>query len=110
MQETQSNPRSVADVIESIGRMMKAKELAPLIAHDVKTLYAKAAAGTIPSVKLAGSLCFDSYVKGFLGRGYCTWFKFLCCTPCFPASVSRCHWSAFAFVSEPITPYSWLGM
>ncbi len=62
MQETQSNPRSVADVIESIGRMMKAKELAPLIAHDVKTLYAKAAAGTIPSVKLAGSLCFDSYV------------------------------------------------
>jgi hypothetical protein len=32
VQETQSNPRSVADVIESLGRMMKAKELAPMIA------------------------------------------------------------------------------
>jgi hypothetical protein len=41
---------------------MKAKELAPLLAHDIKTIYAKAASGAIPSVKIAGSLCFDAYV------------------------------------------------
>jgi predicted DNA-binding transcriptional regulator AlpA len=55
-------PRSVADVIEAFSRLMKAKELAPLLGHKEKTLYAKAASGSIPSVKLCGSLLFDSYV------------------------------------------------
>lgn len=60
MPETHNTPRSVADIIEAYGRMMKAKELAPLLGLDPKTLYAKSA---IPgATRMAGSVRWDCYI------------------------------------------------
>jgi predicted DNA-binding transcriptional regulator AlpA len=63
VQENQPNPRSVADVIEGFGRMLTTKELAPLIGHEIKSLYAKGNSGKIPGqAKLAGTVAWDCYV------------------------------------------------
>ena len=59
-----SPPHSVADRIEAYGRMMTAKELAPYLALDTKTLYAKGASGTVPGqARMSGS--------GAVGLLYC---------------------------------------
>jgi excisionase family DNA binding protein len=69
MSDFGNKPSSVADQIEAFGRMMTAKELAPLLALDPKTMYAKAPLGLIPSIKLGGSLRFDSFeVAAWLRR------------------------------------------
>ena len=59
--KTRVAPRSVADRIESFERLLRARELAPLLGINSKTIYAQAASGAIPSLKLAGSLRFDSF-------------------------------------------------
>ena len=68
---TQDNaPRSIADIIESFGRMMTAKELAPLLAMSKSTLYDRTKAGTIPSTSIGGSdIRYDPYLIAQWLRG-----------------------------------------
>lgn len=56
-------PRSIADLLESMNRLLTAKELAPLLAMSKSTLYDRAKAGTIPSTSVGGSdVRFDPYL------------------------------------------------
>jgi len=55
-------PRSIADTIESFGRMLTAKELAPLLGESPKTLYARVKRGAQPAVLLGSAVKFDPYV------------------------------------------------
>jgi hypothetical protein len=55
---TIANPQRLAIFLPTVVRNV----VTAFPALSPKTIYAKAAAGTIPSVKLAGSLCFDCFV------------------------------------------------
>jgi predicted DNA-binding transcriptional regulator AlpA len=55
-------PRSIADTIESYGRMLTVKELAPLLGESPKTLYARVKRGAQPAILLGSAVKFDPYV------------------------------------------------
>jgi excisionase family DNA binding protein len=56
-------PRSIADVLESMGRLLTAKELAPMLAMSKSTLYDRAKDGTIPATSTGGTdVRFDPYL------------------------------------------------
>lgn len=57
-----TQPRSIADTIEAFGRMLTAKELAPLLGESPKTLYNRVKRGAQPAVLLGGAVKFDPYV------------------------------------------------
>jgi len=50
---------TLADKIEKIDHLLTINELAALISLSAKTLYSKVAAGTIPTIRISGSLRFD---------------------------------------------------
>ena len=52
---------SIADRIARWPSLMTAKVLAPMLDYDPKTLYAHAAAGKIPSIRMHGGIRFDPY-------------------------------------------------
>lgn len=55
-------PCSIATTIERYGRMLTAKELAPLLGESPKTLYNRVKRGAMPAVLLGGAVKFDPYV------------------------------------------------
>jgi predicted DNA-binding transcriptional regulator AlpA len=57
-----ASPRSIADIVEGFGRLLTAKELAPLLGESPKTLYARVKRGAQPAVLLGGAVKFDPYV------------------------------------------------
>lgn len=52
-------PRSIADTIESFGRMLTAEDLSELLACSPKTIYSRAKASTMPVTRFGGSIRFD---------------------------------------------------
>jgi len=55
-------PSSVIEAIRQHRRMLTPAKLAELLALSPKTLYARVKAGTIPSIRIGGSIRFDPAV------------------------------------------------
>ena len=55
-------PRSIADTIARFGRLMTAKELAPLLGESPKTLYNRVKRGAMPATLIGSAVRFDPHI------------------------------------------------